>query len=151
MSMATAAVVIFQYSLVPCEWWKMPIQKQDPHYQNTKVCNILHEMLLYGDGCTVSGKKDFLINIGGLLAFKDNAEWPKKSMHLLRIYEGNITSRGLSALDLVAMAISVEEMCKDCYISSRIHQTAALARQVAARCRSLDRYSSRQPCHFPLC
>ena len=50
------------------------IQMHDPHYHQTPVKDILGEMMLYGDGCTVSGKKDFLINIGGLLAFRDSAE-----------------------------------------------------------------------------
>jgi tyrosine phenol-lyase len=102
------------------------IQQRDPHYQNTKVRDILREMLLYGDGCTVSGKKDFLINIGGLLAFKDNAEWAEKSEHLLRIYEGNITDGGLAASDLAAIAVGVQEMLDDRYIRARVRQTAAL-------------------------
>jgi len=106
------------------------IQQRDPRYQNTKVRDILREMLLYGDGCTVSGKKDFLINIGGLLAFKDNAEWAEKSEHLLRIYEGNITDGGLSASDLAAMAVGVEEMLDDRYIRARVRQTAALGQML---------------------
>ena len=106
------------------------IQQRDPHYQNTKVRDILREMLLYGDGCTVSGKKDFLINIGGLLAFKDNAEWAEKSEHLLRIYEGNITDGGLSASDLAAIAVGVSEMLDDRYIRARVRQTAALGQML---------------------
>ncbi|MBZ0090193.1 MAG: tryptophanase, partial [Thermoanaerobaculia bacterium] len=46
------------------------IQKHDPRFHDTKVKEVLREMMLYGDGATVSGKKDFLINIGGLLTFK---------------------------------------------------------------------------------
>src|SRR5689334_19534272 len=46
------------------------IQKRDARYQATHVRDILREIMAHGDGCTVSGKKDFLINIGGLLAFK---------------------------------------------------------------------------------
>lgn len=106
------------------------IQQRDPHYADTKVRDILLEMLLYGDGCTVSGKKDFLINIGGLLAFKDNAEWAEKSEHLLRIYEGNVTDGGLSASDLAAIAVGVDEMLSDRYISARVRQTAALGQML---------------------
>jgi tyrosine phenol-lyase len=106
------------------------IQQRDPHYLNTKVRDILREMLLYGDGCTVSGKKDFLINIGGLLAFKDNAEWAEKSEHLLRIYEGNITDGGLAVCDLAAMAVGVGEMLDDRYIRARVRQTAALGQML---------------------
>ncbi len=106
------------------------IQQRDPNYKKTKIRDILREMLLYGDGCTVSGKKDFLINIGGLLAFKDNAEWAKKSEHLLRIYEGNITDGGLSAGDLAAIAQGVEEMLDDRYIRARVWQTAALGQML---------------------
>ena len=106
------------------------IQQRDPHYANTKIRDILREMLLYGDGCTVSGKKDFLINIGGLLAYRDNADWAKKSLDLLRVYEGNITDGGLAAGDLAAIAQGVEEMLDDRYIRARVLQTAALGQML---------------------
>ena len=106
------------------------IQQRDPHYAKTKVRDILREMLLYGDGCTVSGKKDFLINIGGLLAYRDNADWAKKSLDLLRVYEGNITDGGLAAGDLAAIAQGVEEMLDDRYIRARVLQTAALGQML---------------------
>lgn len=67
------------------------IQQRDPHYATTKEADILREMLMYGNGCTVSGKKDFLINIGGLLAFRDNVEWKDVAEEKVRIYEGSVT------------------------------------------------------------
>jgi len=102
------------------------IQSRDPKYHHVKVADILREMMLYGDGCTVSGKKDFLINIGGILAFRENAEWARKAQDLLRVYEGNITDGGLATADLAAIARGVEEMVDDRYISSRVRQTAYL-------------------------
>ena len=102
------------------------IQSRDPRYHHVKVADILREMMLYGDGCTVSGKKDFLINIGGILAFRENAEWARKAQDLLRVYEGNITDGGLATADLAAIARGVEEMVDDRYISSRVRQTAYL-------------------------
>ncbi len=106
------------------------IQRRDPHYTNTKISDILREMLLYGDGCTVSGKKDFLINIGGLLAYRDNAEWAKESLDRLRVYEGNPTDGGLSTADLAVIAQGVEEMLDDRYIRARVQQTAALGQML---------------------
>jgi tyrosine phenol-lyase len=106
------------------------IQQRDPRYGSTKVRDILREMLLYGDGCTVSGKKDFLINIGGLLAFKDNGDWAKMAEEKLRIYEGNVTDGGLSASDLAAITVGVGEMLDDRYIRARVEQTAALGQML---------------------
>ncbi len=106
------------------------IQTRDPHYFNTKVRDILREMLLYGDGCTVSGKKDFLINIGGLLAFKDNKEWAKAARSLLRVYEGNVTDGGLATADLAAIRVGVDEMLDDAYIRARVRQTEALGQML---------------------
>ncbi|MFO0761732.1 MAG: tryptophanase [Byssovorax sp.] len=103
------------------------IQEHDPRYARTHVRDILREMMAYGDGCTVSGKKDFLINIGGLLAFKDSAAWASRAEDLLRVFEGSVTSGGLAAADLAAMARGVEEMLDDRYVRSRVHQTAKLA------------------------
>lgn len=106
------------------------IQKRDPRYHKTHIRDILREMMLYGDGCTVSGKKDFLINIGGLLAFKDNVEWKQKAEELLRIYEGNVTDGGLAVADLAAMARGVEEMLDDRYIRTRVEQAAWLGNRL---------------------
>jgi tyrosine phenol-lyase len=103
------------------------IQKRDPRYKATHIRDIVREMMAHGDGCTVSGKKDFLINIGGLLAFKDNAEWARLSEEKLRIYEGGVHDGGLPAADLAAMARGVEEMLDDRYIRTRVEQAAWLA------------------------
>jgi tyrosine phenol-lyase len=103
------------------------IQKRDPHYHTTHIRDILREMMLYGDGCTVSGKKDFLVNIGGLLAFKDNAEWKRMAEELLRVYEGGVADGGLAPADLAAMARGAEEMLDDRYIRTRVEQAAFLA------------------------
>ena len=102
------------------------IQERDPRYHDVRVADIVREMMLYGDGCTVSGKKDFLINIGGLLAFRDSATWALAAEERLRIYEGNITDGGLATQDLAAIARGVKEMLDDRYIRSRIKQTQFL-------------------------
>ena len=107
------------------------IQKRDPRYRAVHIRDILREMMLYGDGCTVSGKKDFLVNIGGLLAFKDNAEWKRNAEELLRVYEGGIADGGLSQADLAAMARGVEEMLDDRYIRTRVEQAAFLGNRLA--------------------
>ncbi len=103
------------------------IQKRDPRYHNTHIRDIVREMMAHGDGCTVSGKKDFLINIGGLLAFKDNAEWARAAEEKLRIYEGGVRDGGLPAADLAAMARGVLEMLDDRYIKTRVEQAGWLA------------------------
>ena len=108
------------------------IQKRDPRYAATSVRDILREMMLYGDGCTVSGKKDYLINIGGLLAFKDNAEWARRAAAKLRIYEGGVHDGGLPAGDLAAMARGLDEMLDDRYIRSRVEQAVWLADRLRA-------------------
>ena len=104
------------------------IQQNDPRYRGVKVKDIVREMMLYGDGCTVSGKKDFLINMGGALCFRDNEELTRKAQEMLRIYEGNITDGGLASGDLAAMARGIEEMVEDRYIHSRVRQTHFLGR-----------------------
>jgi tyrosine phenol-lyase len=103
------------------------IQKRDPAYRATHIRDIVREMMMYGDGCTVSGKKDFLVNIGGLLAFKDSAEWRTKAEEMLRIYEGGVSDGGLAPADLAAMARGAEEMLDDRYIRTRVEQSAFLA------------------------
>ncbi|MBN2801447.1 MAG: tryptophanase [Deltaproteobacteria bacterium] len=106
------------------------IQKLDERYANTPIVDIVREMMAYGDGMTVSGKKDFLINIGGLLAFRDNAEWAEAAEDLLRVYEGNVSDGGLPAADLAAIARGVRETVDDRYIQARVEQTQYLGQRL---------------------
>jgi tyrosine phenol-lyase len=104
------------------------IQSRDPRYHKTQVRDILREMMMYGDGCTVSGKKDFLINIGGILAFRENETWARQAEERLRLYEGTVADGGLATADLAAIAVGVREMLDDRYIRSRIEQTQYLGK-----------------------
>ena len=106
------------------------IQERDARYARVRIRDILREMMMYGDGCTVSGKKDFLINIGGVLTFRDGADWAKAARRLLRIYEGNVSDGGLATADVAAMARGIEEMLDDRYIASRVQQTQLLGKML---------------------
>jgi tyrosine phenol-lyase len=108
------------------------IQSRDPRYHKTKIRDIVREMMLYGDGCTVSGKKDFLINIGGVLCFREDAELAEKAREMLRVYEGNVTDGGLATADLAAICRGLEEMLDDRYIRSRVRQTQYLGELLLA-------------------
>ncbi len=104
------------------------IQWRDPRYADTPIKDIVREMMLYGDGCTVSGKKDFLINIGGCLAYRDNPDWAEAAEEMLRVYEGKVTDGGLATADLAAIARGVKEMTDDRHIRSRVQQTQFLGK-----------------------
>ncbi len=106
------------------------IKKKDPHYLDTSIRDILCEMFSYGDGCTVSSKKDYLVNIGGFLGIKDDVDFYRKSLSMLRIYEGTKTNGGMSAGDMAMHAEGVQEMLDFNYIKSRVEQTQYLGEKL---------------------
>jgi len=106
------------------------IKKKDPRYVNVSIKEILREMFSYGDGCTVSSKKDYLVNIGGFLGIRDDEDFYTKAMDLLRIYEGTSTNGGMSAGDMAMHAEGVREMIDYNYIKARVEQTHYLGNKL---------------------
>jgi tryptophanase len=105
------------------------ISQREPGYEQKLPIEIAREMFSYGDGMMMSAKKDALVNIGGLLAFRDE-ELYRKAGGLVVPYEGFLTYGGLAGRDLEAMAVGLMEALDPDYLSARIGQVAYLGEQL---------------------
>jgi len=105
------------------------IKEREAGYARVPVRAILREMMSHFDGCTMSGKKDCLVNIGGFLATND-PEIYQAACEEVVIFEGMPTYGGLSGRDMEAMAQGIHEMVEDDYIASRIAQVRYLGEQL---------------------
>ena len=94
------------------------------------TADILKEMLSYSDGCTMSGKKDCLVNIGGFLAMNDEQLYIR-SRELVVVYEGMPSYGGMAGRDMEAMAIGIREAVDDNYIEHRIGQVRHLGNSLS--------------------
>ncbi|HTR97136.1 MAG TPA: tryptophanase [Candidatus Acidoferrales bacterium] len=101
------------------------VQQRESGYANRSVAEIAREMFSHGDGCTMSAKKDGLVNIGGFLAL-DNDDWARRVTNLLILIEGFPTYGGLAGRDLEAMARGLREVLNEDYLAFRIGQVAQL-------------------------
>jgi tyrosine phenol-lyase len=105
------------------------IREREEGYADTPVATIVREMMSYVDGCTMSGKKDSLVNIGGFLAMRDERVL-QAARELVVLYEGMPSYGGLAGRDMDAMAQGIYEMVDDDYIAHRIHQVRYLGEQL---------------------
>jgi len=101
------------------------IQQREAGYANKDILEIAREMFSHGDGCTMSAKKDGLVNIGGFLALNDG-DWAQRITNLLILIEGFPTYGGLAGRDLEAMARGLREVLNEDYLAFRIGQVAQL-------------------------
>lgn len=105
------------------------IQQREPGYADKKIAEILHEFCGYTDGCTMSGKKDALVNIGGWLALNDHGKYEEAS-NMVVVYEGLHTYGGMAGRDMEAMARGIEESVDDDHMRSRIGQVMYLGQKL---------------------
>lgn len=106
------------------------VKKYDERYTDATITDIVHEIFSYGHGCTVSSKKDYMVNIGGFLGIKDDEEFYLKALEMIRKYEGSITTGGLAAADLAVHALGAIEMLDYDYIRNRVEQTQYLGEKL---------------------
>jgi tyrosine phenol-lyase len=101
------------------------IRERESDYADKSLRAILREICDLTDGCTMSAKKDLLVNIGGFFACNDEEVF-KKAQNLVVVYEGLHTYGGLAGRDMEAMAIGIREAVMEDHQAARIGQVRYL-------------------------
>jgi tryptophanase len=101
------------------------VKLREKGQQDRTIKEICKEMFSYGDGMTMSSKKDGLVNIGGFIAL-NNEEVFQKASNFTIIYEGFITYGGMAGRDMAALAVGLNEATEFSYLESRISQVEYL-------------------------
>ncbi|MEE9348755.1 MAG: tryptophanase [Flavobacteriaceae bacterium] len=105
------------------------IKEREEAYKNMTIKEIAKEMYSYGDGMTMSSKKDGLVNMGGIIALKDESVYRTATTFAI-MYEGFITYGGMSGRDMGALAVGLYEALEYDYLASRITQVQYLGEKL---------------------
>ncbi len=105
------------------------IKEREEGYKDKTIKEIVKEMFSYGDGFTMSAKKNGLVNIGGLLAFRDENLY-RASGNMGIIYEGYLTYGGLAGRDLGALAEGLMESTEYSFLKARVGQVEYLGNKL---------------------
>ncbi len=98
------------------------IKEREAGYQDKDILDIARETFSYGDAFLMSAKKDGLVNMGGILAIKDNEALFNKCKTYVVPYEGFPTYGGMNGRDMDALAVGLLEALDIHYLQHRIDQ-----------------------------
>jgi tryptophanase len=107
------------------------IKQREPNQSGRSVREIVRDIFALSEGCTMSAKKDGLANIGGFLALREEA-WVEGLKNKLILIEGFPTYGGLAGRDLEAIAIGLEEVLDEDYLSFRVGQVTAFGEELVS-------------------
>ena len=107
------------------------IHVREPGYDHWTVRDIVRRMFDLADGCTMSAKKDGIVNIGGLLCTR-MPDWAEKFRNELILGEGFTSYGGLAGRDLEALAVGLEEALDPGYLRYRERSIAYFAMGLAS-------------------
>jgi len=105
------------------------IKEREPGYAEKTVAAIVREICGLTDGCTMSAKKDALVNIGGFLALNEDDVFDR-ARNLVVVYEGLHTYGGMAGRDMEAVAIGLRESVDYEHIRARVGQVLYLGQKI---------------------
>ncbi len=97
------------------------IKGREAGCSDKSIAEIVKEMFSYADGCTMSGKKDGIVNMGGFLAVND-AELYRQAAAMVVVFEGMPSYGGMTGRDMEAFARGLREAVEYSYIRHRVEQ-----------------------------
>lgn len=103
------------------------VKQREEECRNMSIKEIIKTMFSYADSFTMSAKKDTIVNMGGLLGIKKDADLFQAVKGRTISFEGFISYGGLSGRDLEALAIGLYEGLDEDYLRYRIGQMEYLA------------------------
>lgn len=105
------------------------IKTREAGQEHKTIKEIAKEVFSYGDGMTMSSKKDGLVNIGGFIALNNEKVFQEASNFTI-IFEGFITYGGMAGRDMAALAVGLNEATEFDYLESRISQVEYLGKKL---------------------
>jgi tyrosine phenol-lyase len=105
------------------------IKVREEEYKDKTIAEIVYEICALTDGCTMSAKKDPMVNIGGFLAVNDEDLF-NKARNMVVIYEGLHTYGGMAGRDMEALAIGIGESVQFDHIRARVGQVEYLGNKL---------------------
>lgn len=98
------------------------IKERETGYQDKDIIDIARETFSYGDAFLMSAKKDGLVNMGGILAVREDEALFNKCKTYVVPYEGFPTYGGMNGRDMDALAVGLMEALDIHYLKHRIDQ-----------------------------
>ena len=105
------------------------IKAREKEYKNYTYKKIAQKMFSLADGCTMSAKKDGIVNMGGFLALNSD-KLTQQCKNELIITEGFITYGGISGRDMEAISTGLKEVFDPDYLQYRIASTTYLGERL---------------------
>jgi tryptophanase len=108
------------------------IKQREPGYAHASIRQIAREIFDLADVFLMSSKKDGLVNIGGLIAIKDDEALFRMAQTRIVPYEGFPTYGGLAGRDMEALAVGLNEALEESYLAYRIDEVRYLGEKLRA-------------------